>query len=294
MPGVLEGIRVVDLSSGVAGPITGMLLGDHGADVVKVEPPGGDPFRGSPGYDVWLRGRRSIELDLQGGADRETLWALVDTADVVLESFAPGTAQCLGADAKTLMGRNAALVHCTISAYGSLPEAQERPGIEALVAARLGILDEQRGHFGGPIPFVNRDTPFLPDLAVPTDMLPGAERDGPIFTYTPWLSMCAAFLASTGINAALLARLENGRGQHVETSLLQAALSVTAISWQRAEHHNAPGYRTWVLDSRAPKGFFQCSDGRWVVNWGPHPRIRPQLSRRRHLGFSSRCDGRQG
>ncbi len=62
MASVLDGIRVLDLSGGVAGPITGMLLADHGADVVKIEPPGGDPFRGSAGYDVWLRGRRSAEL----------------------------------------------------------------------------------------------------------------------------------------------------------------------------------------------------------------------------------------
>ena len=61
MPSVLDGVRVIDLSWGVAGPVAGMLLGDHGADIIKVEPPGGDPFRGSPGYDVWQRGRRSLE-----------------------------------------------------------------------------------------------------------------------------------------------------------------------------------------------------------------------------------------
>ena len=65
MTSVLDGVRVLDLSWGVAGPIAGMLLADHGADVVKVEPPGGDPFRGTPGYDAWLRGRRSVELDLR-------------------------------------------------------------------------------------------------------------------------------------------------------------------------------------------------------------------------------------
>ncbi len=271
MPSVLDGVRVIDLSWGVAGPVAGMLLGDHGADIIKVEPPGGDPFRGSPGYDVWQRGRRSLELDLRSQGPRQTLLGLVDTADVVLESFGPGTARRLGADAETLLRRNPSLVHCTISAYGPLPDAQERPGLEALVAARLGILDEQRGHLGGPIPFVNREDPFLPNLDVPVDMYPGADRDGPIFTYTPWLSMGAAFLALVGINAALFARLETGRGQHVETSLLQAALGLTAIGWQRAEHNDAPGYRTWIFDSRAPKGFFRCSDGRWVDNWVPNP-----------------------
>ena len=68
-----------------------------------------------------------------------------------------------------------------------------------------------------------------------------------------------------------ITRLETGRGQHVETSLLQAALGLTAIGWQRAEHNDAPGYRTWIFDSRAPKGFFRCSDGRWVDNWVPNP-----------------------
>ena len=101
MTSVLDGIRVLDLSSGIAGPVAGMLLADHGADVVKVEPPGGDPRRGSPGYDTWLRGRRSAELDLHDSADRTTFLALARTADVLLESFSPGVTQRLGIDAAT-------------------------------------------------------------------------------------------------------------------------------------------------------------------------------------------------
>src|ERR1700722_3232044 len=150
--GVFDGIRVLDLSGGVAGPVAGMLLADHGADVVKLEPPGGDPFRGSPGYDVWLRGRRSAELDLRDDADRRRFLALARTADVVLESFGPGTAARLGADADTLLHLNPRLVHCSISAYGAHAGHRDRPGYDALVAARLGILDEQRGHLGGAIP----------------------------------------------------------------------------------------------------------------------------------------------
>src|ERR1700756_834015 len=103
MASVLDGIRVLDLSWGIAGPVTGMLLADHGADVIKVEPPGGDPRRGGPGYDVWLRGRRSIELDLKKAVDHDCFLSLVDTADVVLESFRPGTTARLGIDADTLL-----------------------------------------------------------------------------------------------------------------------------------------------------------------------------------------------
>jgi len=273
VPSVLEGIRVLDLSSGIAGPITGMLLADHGADVIKVEPPGGDPRRGAPGYDTWLRGRRSIELDLDADADRKTLHELARQADVALATFSDASATRLGADAATLTTVNPRLVHCTISAYGRHRGHKDRPAVDALVAARLGLLHEQRGHIGGAVPRMHGLGDFLPDLEIPDGMEPGSPRSGPILTYTPWPSMCAAFLATTGISAALYARLVTGRGQAVETSLLQAALILTASKWQRAEHPDATGYGMWITDSRAPKGFFRCADGRWIQQWVPNPRF---------------------
>jgi crotonobetainyl-CoA:carnitine CoA-transferase CaiB-like acyl-CoA transferase len=273
MKSVLEGIRVLDLSSGIAGPITGMLLSDYGADVIKIEPPGGDRFRGTPGYDVWLRGRRSAELDLRDGRDRAQFLSLALHADVVLESFKPGSAEHLGIAAETLMRVNPRLVHCSLTAYGQHSGHRDRPGLDALVAARLGILHEERGHMGGPTPHMHGEEPFLEDLEIPAGMAPGSPRPGPIFTYTPFLSMASAYLASVGINAALFARLHTGRGQHVETSLLQAALAVTTSKWQRVEHPDAVGFRTWIYDQRSPKGFFKCSDGRWIENWVPNPQF---------------------
>ena len=273
MTSVLDGLGVLDLSWGVAGPIAGMLLADHGADVVKIEPPGGDPFRGTPGYDAWLRGRRSVELDLRAADDHAAFLALARDADVLLESFAPGTTQRLGIDGSRLLADNPRLVYCSITPYGTHPAHQSRPGYDALVAARLGIMHEQRGHFGGSIPHMNGDEPYLPDLEIPDGMAPGSPRSGPIFTYTPWLSMGTAFLATMGINAALLARERTGRGQHVETSMLQAALVMTAGKWQRAEHNDEPGYRAWITDQRAPKGFFRCSDNHWIEQWVPNPKF---------------------
>jgi crotonobetainyl-CoA:carnitine CoA-transferase CaiB-like acyl-CoA transferase len=273
MASALDGVRVLDLSWGIAGPVTGMLLADHGADVIKVEPPGGDPFRGSPGYDVWLRGRRSIVLDLKQAGDRNRFLALAGDSDVVLEAFAPGTMNGLGLGAGDLLARNPRLIVCSITAYGPHAGHRDRPGYDALVAARLGILDVQRSHDGGAVPHMHGEGPFLPDLEIPDGMDPGPPRPGPIFTYTPWLSMGAAFLATTGISAALLARQHTGRGQHVETSLLQAALSGTASKWQRVGRPDAVGYRSWVYDRRAPKGFFRCADGRWIQQWVPHPRF---------------------
>jgi crotonobetainyl-CoA:carnitine CoA-transferase CaiB-like acyl-CoA transferase len=273
MTSVLEGIRVLDLSWGIAGPVAGMLLSDNGADVMKVEPPGGDPFRSTSGYAAWLRGRRSAVLDLTDGADRATFLVLARSADVVLESFSPGTTERLGIDAGTLLAENPRLVYCSITGYGSHPGHRDRPAYDALVAARLGLLHEQRGHLGGAVGHMDGEEPYLKDLPIPEGMEPGSPRSGPIFTYTPWPSLCAAYLATVGINAALLARLHTGRGQHVETSLLQAALSMTASKWLRAERNDEPGYRSWIYDRRAPKGFFQCADGRWIQQWVPNPRF---------------------
>jgi crotonobetainyl-CoA:carnitine CoA-transferase CaiB-like acyl-CoA transferase len=199
--------------------------------------------------------------------------AMVTSSDVVLESFAPGAAAPLGSDPATLLGLNPRLIHCSITGYGAHPGHRDRPAYDALVAARLGLLHENRGHLGSPTGFINGDGPFLPDLEIPEGMPPGPPRTGPIFTHTPWPSLCAAYLATMGVNAALLARERDGRGQHVETSLLQAALALTTGKWQKTENFRATGYPTWIYDERATKGFFMCSDGRWIEIWVPNPRF---------------------
>ena len=273
MTSVLAGLRVLDLSQGISGPIAGMLLSDHGAAVTKIEQPGGDRFRAISGSATWLRGRRSLELDLSTPDDRGVFHALVRSTDVVLESFAPDVRAQLGSDPVTLLGLNPRLVHCSITGYGNHPGHRNRPAYDALVAARLGLLHENRGHFGGPTGFINGDEPFLLDLDIPEGMRPGPPRPGPIFSHTPWPSICAAYLATMGINAALLARERDGRGQHVETSLLQAALALTTGMWQKTENFRATGYPTWIYDERASKGFFMCSDSRWIEIWVPNPRF---------------------
>src|SRR3954468_8203780 len=98
MSGVLDGIDVLDLSTGITGPVTGMLLADHGAQVTKIEPPGGDPTRAFSGAQVWHRGKRSAVLDPHDASDHERLLALAAHADVLVENFAPGAAAELGVD----------------------------------------------------------------------------------------------------------------------------------------------------------------------------------------------------
>ena len=149
--GILRDLDVLDLSWGIAGPMAGMLLADHGAGVTRIEPPGGDPFGDLSGTRVWLRGKRRATLDLRDDADRDVFLALARRADVVIESFAPGVAERLGIDHARCSTANPRLVHCSITGYGESGAHADRPAIDALVAARTGQQFESRGVVGGTI-----------------------------------------------------------------------------------------------------------------------------------------------
>lgn len=277
MAGVLDKLKVLDLTSGIAGPMTTMLLGDNGADVTKIEPPGGDPARTAPGtrlgYKVWQRGKRSAFLDLANKADKDILLALAKTADILVESYAPGETAKLGIDYKTLSALNPRLIYCSITGYGRDNALSDRPAIDALVQARTGLMFEQRGWAEGALNHMNGEPDPFPDLEIPQDWVQGAPRPGPLFVASHWPSLGAFFNASLGIAAALRAREINGKGQWVETSLAQGALAGAAGVWQRAEKIDAPGFDTWILGNRSPKGHFQAKDGVWLHNWVPNPRF---------------------
>src|SRR5438270_12872778 len=112
---MVDDIGVLDLSWGVSGPMAAMLLGDQGATVTRIVPPGGDPYESS-GSRVWQRGKQQLTLDLKTDCDR--FLELVDGADVVIESWSPGVAERLGVDAASLLARNPRLVVCSITGYG--------------------------------------------------------------------------------------------------------------------------------------------------------------------------------
>jgi crotonobetainyl-CoA:carnitine CoA-transferase CaiB-like acyl-CoA transferase len=271
MTGVLDGLHVLDLSWGISGPMATMLLADHGAQVTKIEPPGGDPFRSISGYQVWSRGKRSAILDLRDADDKARFLALAADADVVVESYEPGVTTRLGIDYDTLHEINPRLVYCTITAYGSTGPDAQRPGLDVLVSARTGHQWEARGVVGGTIAKLAGIEGMMPGLEAPEGCWVGADRDGPLFSGMPWISLTTFYLASLGINAALRAREQTGRGQHVSTSLLQGAICSTLGGWQRAEHADVPNFQTWITDPRAPKGFFRAADGRWTHHWVPLP-----------------------
>jgi len=267
MTGVLDGLRVLDLSWGVAGPIAGMLLADHGADVTKIEPPDGDPFAATSGYRVWCRGKRRATLDLATAADRARFVALAARADVVLQSWSPGVAERLGVGAGDLLDANPRLIHCAITPYGPDGPDADRPGYDALVAARTGMQWEVRGVEGGTIARLAGASIPAGDLDVPEGGGYGPSRPGPLFGAIPWPSMAAAYQATLGISAALYAREVVGRGQQVHTSILQGVLAATVFPWQRVDHPDAEHFQSWVIDQRASKGFYLAADDRWVHQW---------------------------
>ena len=272
MAGVYDGLRVLDCSWGMAGPMVTMLLVDNGAAVTRIEHPDGDPFADQTGYRVWHRGKRRAALDLRTDAGRAAFLALADTADVVVESYSRGVTERLGIDHATLAARNPRLITVSISAYGDHPDHADRPGYDALVAARTGLLYDQKGRSGTAFEYIGGRPGPLPEFGPPEGMVRGTDRPGPVFPRTAWPSVGATYVASLGLAAALRAREVTGRGQHVRTSLLQGALAAVALNWQRVEHPDAPVYWMWPIDARAIEGLYECGDGRWVHHWTVRPK----------------------
>lgn len=236
--GALDGVRILDLSWGIAGPLGVLLLAEQGADVIKVEPPGGDPFRAYSGYAVWNRSRRSVTIDLKRPEGLEAFGRLVDEADVLVETFRPGVTDRLGIGYEALHARNEQLVYASCPGYPAGHRLAGRPGYDALIQASSGQQWEQPGW-----------------------------RMGPIFLHMPMPSMGAVFLLPSGILAALIAREASGRGQHVRTSLFQGALLYTTQIWQHVEH--APAAFHDLMGKSYPPGIhqqflFECANGEWV------------------------------
>jgi crotonobetainyl-CoA:carnitine CoA-transferase CaiB-like acyl-CoA transferase len=238
MAGPLEGIRVVDLSWGIAGPLGVLLLAEHGADVVKVEPPGGDPFRAYDGARVWNRSRRSLTVDLKNDDGRDVMRRLVASADVIVESFRPGVMERLGFGYESVHAEFPRLIYLSVPAYPEGHRLAQRPGYDALVQASSGQMWEQPGW-----------------------------RMGPVFLHMPMPSMGAFFLVSIGVTTALIAREHTGEGQHVETSLFQGALLYTTQIWQHLEKSSAATHE--LMGKTYPPGvhqpmIFECANREYI------------------------------
>ena len=155
MPGPLEGVRVIEFSEIIAGPVGGMLLADFGADVIKVEPPWGDPWRStspgptgpneSRGFIAVNRGKRSIRVDLTKSGGRSVVHRLVEQADVIVLNHRPDVPAKLGIDYDTLSAINPKIIYCEVTAYGRLGPNRELPGYDVIVQAITGMMTSE-GH----------------------------------------------------------------------------------------------------------------------------------------------------
>jgi len=267
---VFDGLQVLDLSSGIAGPMTTMLLADNGASVTRLMAPGSAAPAESDGR-VWGRGKRSAFVDVRTPEGREVFRALAARADVIVESYAPGVTSDLGIDHPTLAVENRRLITCSITGYGRHGRHRGRPACDVLVAARTGLLYDQKGRRGTPMEYIAGRPGPHPEFDAPEEMVRGTARPGPIFPRTAWPSVGAAYFATLGICAALRAREVTGEGQQVETSLLQGALAAVCLNWQKVENPDAPLYWMWPVDGRSIEGLYECADGRWVHHWTVRP-----------------------
>lgn len=199
MKSALEGIVIVDLSTGIAGPYAAMLLTDMGADCVKIEPREGDPARDLPGFLVWNRGKRALTLNLETDEGQEIIYRLAEKADVVIESFSPQQAKRLGVAYESLSRLNQRLIYCAIPLFGESGPLSEKPGNEGTILALAGIMADQGGY---------------------------DEQEPPVFVTIPLGSYSAAFLATYAVSSALYVRETSSIGQKVEVSLLSGALAM--------------------------------------------------------------------
>jgi len=220
--GALAGIRVLDLSRILGGPYCGQILGDHGADVLKVEPPGGDdtrtwgpPFRdGVASYYHGLnRNKRIQHLDLTTPGDREKLLALVEQADVLVENFKTGTMERWGIGYDTLSQRFPRLVWCRVSGFGADGPLGALPGYDAAVQAMTGLMSVN-GEVGG----------------------------DPLRVGLPVVDMVTGLNAVIGVLLALQERHRSGKGQFVEAALYDAGISLLH-----------PHAANWFMDGRVPR-----------------------------------------
>jgi crotonobetainyl-CoA:carnitine CoA-transferase CaiB-like acyl-CoA transferase len=200
----LKGLRVVDLSQFLPGPYLTLALADHGAEVIKVEPPQGEPGRtigeSQDGHTVFFRnlnrGKRSLCLDLKNPADVNQLLALCDCADVFVESFRPGVVERLGFGHEMLRKRNPRLVYCSISAFGQTGDYVVRPAHDLAVEAMAGSLGMSVGAGGGPA---------VPSIPI-ADVLSGLH-------------------GLSGVLMALLRRESTGLGDYLDISMLDSMVA---------------------------------------------------------------------
>ncbi|MCU6453145.1 CoA transferase [Sphingomonas sp. A2-49] len=238
---ILAGLRVLDLSHGIPGPMAALQLSEAGADVVKVTIPGEARDEDAPDILAAVLDRFKQRIVLDGAADGidDTLDRLLAEADVLIHDLPPAVARRRGLDDARLFARYPRLIVSAVTGWPATHAKAEAPARETLVLAALGILDEQPGH-----------------------------RPGPVFVRMPFASWTAGWLAAIAVVARLIARTRDGHGGAAHTSLAQAALVPMTMHWSRAETPS-PAFAKG-LSKDIPIPLHQASDGRWIhVHYSP-------------------------
>ncbi len=252
--GKLSGIKVVDLSLFLPGPMLTMMMADQGAEVIKIEPAAGDPARhqlpDEAGQSVWFRalnrGKSSRVLDLKSDAGKAALWALIDTADVFVEGFRPGVMARLGFDYAAVSARNPRIIYCSISAFGQTGALAHHPAHDMAVQAMAGFLSVNDGppfgDFGG------------------TPVVPGA----------PSADMAAGLTALSAVLMALVGRANSGVGDYIDCAMFDSLLPWCAhtAGGAIAGGPSPRSSRQRSLGGAAFYNVYACADGRHVTLGG--------------------------
>ena len=232
--GMLENVRIVEIAGGLAVSIAGLMLAEMGAEVVRIEPPEGDPARGTAQFAVVNRSKSGVVLNLSTADGRQSLEALLAGADLLIHDLPSDEVRRLSLDAEVLDRMAPALITVAISAFPSGHPLADLPRIDMLALGAAGVLDEQAA----------------------------VRRDGPVFLRFPLGSWGAGLLAAVGALAKLVGRGRGGAAGSIETSLVQGALTSLAMHWYRAEKPSQSLIDG--LPKRSESTLFECADGVWL------------------------------
>lgn len=262
----LEGIKVLDLSQFLPGPHFTMMMADHGADVIRIESPAGEPTRHigavQDGQSVWFRnthrGKRSVVLDLKRPAALEAFMRMARDADVIVEAFRPGVVDRLGIGYAQVKAINPGIVYCSIAAFGQTGPYAKRPAHDVSIEAESGLLSMNLGADGQPV---------LPCL--------------------PAADMAASLMAMNGVLMALLRRTTTDKGDYIDISMQDSLVSwlVNVVGPVFAEDRPLVPRNERSFGGNAFYNIYRCADGRSITLGGSEIKFARNL-----LGALGRSD----
>jgi len=258
----LEGVKVLDLSAFLPGPHMTMMMADHGADVIMVEPANGvgEPTRilgetTEDGISVWFRniarGKRSLKLNLKDPDGLDLFLKLADSADVIVEAFRPGVVKRLGVDYPVIAARNPRVVYCSISAFGQDSSLARKPSHDTGVQGLAGLVDLNRG--------VTDNRPTMPNV--------------------PFADVSASLMALSAILMALYRRTETDEGDYIDLAMYDAAIAwtpnVLGPTFGEGRHPEPKNMRSF--GGSALTNLYETSDGEFLVFAGPEVKFATNL-----------------